>query len=225
VNAFSSAFSRGLPHGVIAAIHLPDANSAIPNAVIHRLHADEQEFAGTLEGHRKVQWIGGRLAARHAARSIGADLGPLLTDPRGAPISPKSMSVSISHKEKLAVALVSKRVHGSIGVDYEVIGRDRSHIAEKILQAEELKEIEGLPDAQRWGAILVRFALKEATYKALAPRLGRYIAFDEASIRNFQNGQADLILNLKTGDGPEKIEALYEWMPEGLIATVRAKWD
>ena len=224
MNAFSTAFTRGLPHGVIAGVHLPESTDDIPNSVIHRLHPEERAYAETLGGHRKVQWIGGRLAARVAARSLGKDIGPILTSSRGAPTAPKSLALSISHKDNLATAIVSKRAHGSLGLDFEVLGRDRRHIAEKILCPEEMQHVRVLPEEHQWGAILVRFALKEAIYKCLAPRLKRYIAFEEACIKDFQNGHATLQLHLKTGDGPKSIEGLYEWMPEGLIATVRAQW-
>ncbi len=225
MNAFSTAFTRGLPHGVIAAVHLPDPTDDIPNAVIHRLHPEERTVAASLDGHRRVQWIGGRLAARTAARSLGKELGPVLTSARGEPTSPKSLTLSISHKNSLAVAIVGKKSHGAVGMDFEVLGRDRRHIAEKVLCPIELEQVHTLPDKHQWGAILVRFALKEAIYKSLAPRLQRYIAFNEAIIRDFENGHANLELQLKTNDGPANIEGLYEWMPEGLVATVRSRWD
>ena len=122
------------------------------------------------------------------------------------------------------MAIVCKKSHGSVGLDFEVLGRDRRGVAEKILCPDEMEKVRSLPDEQQWGATLVRFALKEAIYKSLAPRLQRYIAFDEASIIEFQNGHALIDLRLKSGDGPKSIEALYEWMPEGLIATVRSRW-
>ena len=224
VNAFSTAFTRGVPHGVIAAIHLPEPFGEIPSAVLHRLHADERDYAAQLDGHRKVQWIGGRLAAHHAVRALGKDMGALLSDAQGAPIPPKGLEISISHKAELAVAIASKNGHGTIGIDLEILGRDRRHIAEKILRPEELEIVSNLPDEHQWGATLIRFAVKEATYKALAPRLNRYIAFQEASIGVIKDGTAHMNLHLETTDGPKSIEARYEWMPEGLIATVRARW-
>ena len=224
MNAFSTAFTRGLPHGVIAAIHLPEPTDDIPTAALDRLHDEEVSFADNLGGHRRVQWIGGRLAAHVAARVLGKDVGPILTAPHGAPIAPEAMCISISHKANLAVAIASKKSHGTIGLDFEVLGRDRRHIAEKVLCPTEVQRVQALPEEHQWGAILVRFALKEAIYKSLAPRLQRYIAFDEACILDFQNGHATLEMRLKTNDGPTSIEGLYEWMPEGLIATVRSRW-
>ena len=225
VNAFSTAFTRGLPHGLIVAVHLPESIDDIPTAILHRLHAEEREYAASLAGYRLVQWIGGRLASRLAVRALGMELGPLMTDERGAPGCPKNLSISIAHKKHLAVAIASRRDQGLVGVDLEVVGRDRSHIGEKVLTSQEMTDVEELPEDRQWIATLVRFALKEATYKALAPRLGRYISFDEAQISNIKNGSADVRLMLTSSDGPSSLEGRYEWMPEGLITTVRARWD
>jgi holo-[acyl-carrier-protein] synthase len=225
VNAFSTAFTRGLPHGVIAAVHLPETTDDIPNAILHRLHADEREFAAGLDGHRLVQWVGGRLASRLAVRALGEELGPLLNDERGAPRGPKGLSISIAHKKTLAIAIASRRRHGQVGIDFEVIGRDRQHIAEKILVPAEMADVAELSDERQWIATLIRFALKEAIYKALAPRLQRYIAFDEAQITRVKDGSADVQLMLASTDGPSSIDARYEWVTEGLITTVRARWD
>ena len=224
MNAFSAAFTRGLAHGVVSAVHLPEKLCDIPNATLQKLHADERAYAGNLTGHRRLQWIGGRLAARQAVRGLGKDMGALLTDARGAPVPPNHLAVSISHKGALAVAIASRRAHGSIGIDLENIGRDRKHIAHKILRTEELEAIQTLPEERQWLAILLRFSLKEATYKALAPRLQRYIAFHEASVDAVADGSAQVHLFLDSSDGPKSIDARYEWAPEGLITTVRARW-
>ncbi len=224
MNAFSAAFTRGLAHGVVSAVHLPENICDISSKTLQKLHADERAYAQDLAGHKRQQWIGGRLAARQAVRALGKDMGALLTDSRGAPIPPNHLAISISHKGPLAVALASRLSHGSVGVDLEVVGRDRRHIAEKVLRTEELDFVQSLPVERQWLATLLRFSLKEATYKALAPRLGRYISFHEASVGSVADGSATLQLHLETDDGPKAIEGRYEWMPEGLIATVRARW-
>ena len=225
MNAFSTAFTRGLPHGVVAAVHLPDPSDDIPNAILHRLHADEREYAAGLGGHRLVQWVGGRLASRIAVRMLGMELGPLMQDEQGAPRCPKNLTISIAHKQNIAVAIASRKRNGQIGIDYEVLGRERTHIAEKVLVQRELEEVSKLPSDRQWVATLIRFAMKEAIYKALAPRLKRYIGFDEAHISEIKDGSARVDLHLTSPDGPTSIDVRYWWIPEGLITTVRARWD
>jgi enterobactin synthetase component D len=174
---------------------------------------------------RRAEWIGGRLAAKVGASALGVDVGPLLSDAYGAPLAPNPITLSISHKANLAIALVARRSHGDVGVDLEHIGHDRSHIAPKILLPIELQEIDQLAADRKWTAVLTRFALKEATYKALAPRLQRYIGFDEAVITDIENGTAQIQLALKSGPVPVKIEGRYEWMAEGIVTSVRVRWD
>lgn len=224
VNPFSTAFTRGLPHGILAAVHLPKPSDDIPDSILHRLHADERNHVMELAGKRRNEWIGGRIAARVAARSIGVELPALLADNFGAPRAPKSLTVSIAHKDHLAVALVARRAHGSVGVDIEKIGRDRRDIAPKVLTPAEHSEIMLLKEERQWTAILLRFAIKEAIYKALAPRMKRFIGFNEAEISNLANGSATVRLNLEGELSPDEIEVNYDWIADGVIATARVRW-
>jgi phosphopantetheine--protein transferase-like protein len=225
VNPFSTAFTRGLPHGILVAVHLPEPSDEIPESILHRLHADERTYVMELAGKRRNEWVGGRIAARVAARSIGVELPALLSDNFGAPRAPRSLTVSISHKDRLAVALVARRAHGTVGVDFEQIGRDRRDIAPKVLTAAEHDEIKLLRADRQWTAILLRFAIKEAIYKALAPRLRRFIGFNEAEISDLANGSATVRLNLEGGGNPDEIEVNYDWIADGVIATARVRWD
>ena len=225
VNPFSTAFTRGLPHGILAAVHLPNSSDEIPESILHRLHADERSHAMELSGKRRNEWIGGRIAAKVAARSIGVELPALLSDNFGAPQAPRALSVSIAHKDRLAVALVARRTHGIVGVDFEQIGRDRRDIAPKVLTPAEHEEILKLREDRQWTAILLRFAIKEAIYKALAPRMKRFIAFNEAEISDLANGSATVRLRLDGETTPDDIEVNYDWIADGVIATARVRWD
>lgn len=225
VNPFSTAFTRGLPHGILAAVHLPNPSDEIPESILHRLHADERSHVMELAGKRRNEWIGGRIAAKVAARAIGVDLPALLSDNYGAPRAPRSLTVSIAHKESLAVALVARGAHGTVGVDFEQIGRDRRDIAPKVLTPAEHEEILGLREDRQWTAILLRFAIKEAIYKALAPRMRRFIAFNEAEISDLANGSATVTLSLEGGHSPDQLEVNYDWIADGVIATARVRWE
>ena len=225
VIAFSTAFTRGLPHGILAAIQLPSTTDDLPANILHRLHADERTFVETLSSRRRIEWVGGRLAAKVAASALGTDVGPLLSDEHGAPRPPKGLAVSISHKSDLALALVARRKNGSLGVDFEHLDRDRAHIAPKVLRPSEMEAVDELEGDRRWNGVLLRFAMKEAIYKALAPRHRRYIAFEEAEVSEFKDGRAKIQLFLSQGPSPSSIEGRYDWMPEGLVTSVRAQWD
>ena len=69
----------------------------------------------------------------------------------------------------------------------------------------------------------MRFAIKEAIYKALAPRLRRYIGFEEAEVQPHTDGSVDVVLRLEDSPVPT-LEAEYAWLPDGLVASARARW-
>ncbi len=214
-----------MPHGLLAAVNLPPSLDVLPEPVLRRLHPAEREQALQMRGSRQIQWVGGRLAAKVAVNALGVDMGALLSGPRGEPKASKALSISISHKQHLALALVAKKRHGIVGMDFETIGKDRRHIANKILLPQELSAVEALPDHRQWTAMLLRFSLKEAIYKAIAPRLQRYIGFDEAFVEIGRDGETNIDLRLENDQTPVHIEGRYEWLHEGLVSTVRVRWD
>jgi len=225
VQSFSTAFTRGLPHGLLAAVHLPPTTDSITDKVLHKLHKDERAHAEDLNGHRQIEWIGGRLAARVAVRALGANMGALMTDAWGAPSAPKSLTISIAHKKNLALAIVAQRNHGQVGLDFEILGQERLGIAKKVLTLDEQAMVDALPEHRQWTSVLLHFTIKEAIYKALAPRLRRYIGFQEAQIGIGRAGSASVVLTLDPAAEPVSVEARYAWMPEGVVATARARWN
>lgn len=222
---FSVVFKEGHPFGLLVGISLPGSPDPVPAEVLARLHPEEREIAEGLRGFRQPEWVGGRLAANAALRLLGMRAPAILSDERGAPIPPDGASVSISHKRTLAVALAARQEPGSVGVDLEDQEPDRAHLAERLLTARERAEVEALPPQRRWMAVLLRFSLKEALYKAVAPRLGRYIGFDEAEIDLRPDGWASLRLRTGEGEVSPHLEGRYAWMDSRVLATVRARWS
>ena len=148
-----------------------------------------------------------------------------MADAYGAPVaSSKQIAISIAHKEDCAVALVAQKKHGTLGIDIEHYQPERQGIASKILREEELSFIESLPPSRKWIAILLHFSIKEALYKALAPRQKRHISFLEASVSLFQNAKAHIDLHLEKAPLPKSTQAQYIWLDKHLITTVRCTW-
>ncbi len=203
---------------------LPTEPAPVPDNVLERLHPEERAAAEELSGYRQVQWVGGRIAAHEAASRLGLGLGPLLNDNFGAPKTPKSLSLSIAHKKLLAVALVARKAHGELGVDLELTSPPRMTIATKVLTEAELESVNLLEAHRRWTSVLIRFSTKESIYKALAPRLQRYIAFDEAEVEPNIDGSSQIRLHLKDTPAPVDVDAEYVWIDDGLVTTVRARW-
>jgi 4'-phosphopantetheinyl transferase EntD len=222
--SYQLTIKNALPHGIIAGVALPGDGAAVPGVVLDLLHPSERGVAEGMRGYRQCSFVGGRLAARAAMQGLGRSPAPVLPDPRGAPLAPDDLSVSISHKNHLAVAIVARSSLGSLGIDLEVLSPARPGIARRVLRPEELAAVEALPEDRQWTGTVVRFAIKEAIYKALAPRQKRYIGFEEASVAPGVNGDAEVTLHLAEGPHPASLEARYTWLDGAVLATVRATW-
>jgi enterobactin synthetase component D len=191
---------------------------------LSRLHPDERALAETLRGFRQAEFVGGRLAARDAMQALGRRTGPVLRGVRGEPVAPPGVSLSISHKRHLAVAVAARSEFGGLGVDLEVLEPEREGIQQRVLVSEELESLEALEPDRRWTSTVLRFSIKEAIYKALAPRLQRYIGFEEAIVHPSTDGTAEVRLALTEGASPLALDARYAWLDRSVLATVRVQW-
>jgi phosphopantetheine--protein transferase-like protein len=221
---FQIVYRDALPHGILIGVALPERVEDT-DAYLTRLHPAEAAYAQELRGHRKMSFVGGRIAARAAIQSLGRDVGPLLSDPHGAPILPVGVGMSISHKRHLAVAMASRVEQDTLGVDLETIQPSRMTVASHVLTENERADVDALPESRRWTSVLLRFSLKESIYKALAPKLVRFIDFSEAEVSPDPDGTAAVKLLLREGAGPLRLDARYIWVPDGVLTSVRARWS
>ncbi|MEE2751597.1 MAG: 4'-phosphopantetheinyl transferase superfamily protein [Myxococcota bacterium] len=220
---FSTAIRRALPFGLLYGVHLPSVDRPMKDAWTETLHPDERSYAQDLKAHKKISWVGGRLAIRTAMKPLHSSQDAVLSGPYGAPILPRGLTGSISHKKSLAVAMVARSHHGTIGIDLEELTPERPGIAERVLTESELDAVRSLPIDRQWTSILLRFAMKEAFYKALFPHVTRYVGFDEAVVEPGLNGDAIIRPHLKDEEGPFEIEARYYWLSEHVLCAVRLR--
>ncbi|HEU4730952.1 MAG TPA: 4'-phosphopantetheinyl transferase superfamily protein [Kofleriaceae bacterium] len=157
-----------LAHGACVIIELAD-----PEAALAALDPAEQAHASLLGAPRRHDYIAGRTALHLALGSPA----PILSDVRGAPIIPDGWVGSVSHKGAFAAALVARAGLGHIGVDLERAAPPRVDLAPRILTPRELAAV---PDRGR--AVTLRFAIKEAIYKAVDPYVRRYVGFTEVEL-------------------------------------------
>ena len=74
---------------------------------------------------------------------------------------------------------------------------------------------------QQWRAVLLRFALKEAAYKAIHPHLQRFVGFQEARVTLGEGGGAQIAIVTEPG---LILEAGWEALDgQKILAMVRAK--
>lgn len=176
--------------------------------LLARLHPDEAALARGWGERRQRTFAMGRLMAREALAAQGVDLaGPILPNDRGAPQLRAPFSLSLSHKDEVAAALLATETHAHVGVDVEPLTeRERARdIASHVLTEQERAELSALEEDARRREVLVRFALKEALYKALDPYVRRYVGFLEVEARPQDAAgdvrTAELVLGLPAQDG------------------------
>lgn len=218
---FDVAFVEPHAFGVIAGVSLPPGKNPVDDAVLARLHPLESTFARSLRGYRQIEWTGARLAWQAAAERLGVTRAALLSGPEREPLAPEGVSVSVTHKRDLAIALVADAARGSVGIDLEGVTGTASNVASKILRPEELLAIHDLTEPARTAAILLRFAVKEAIYKAIYPLVRRHVAYEEARVEVDASGHVDVTLLLRGGEILPRLDATCEWRGQRVIAAVR----
>jgi enterobactin synthetase component D len=157
-----------LAHGACVIVELDDEAGALA-----RLAPAERDRAAELGPIRRLDFIAGRTALHLA---LGSD-APILSDDRGAPALPPGWVGSVSHKHGRAAALVAPAGAGQLGVDLELAAPPRVDISRRVMTARELAE---LTDGGR--GVTLRFAIKEAIYKAIDPYVRRYVGFTEVEL-------------------------------------------
>ena len=221
MSAFGICFERAVPHGVLVGVSLPGTGESVPDDIVGTLMGAEQRVLESLRGFRREEWVGGRLALHQALDVIGGPHQPLLSGEGGEVVAPRGWSVSVSHKRELAVGIASRAHGGSVGIDLETAEPQRLSIAPKVLRPEELELVEGLPESRRWVAVLERFTLKEAFYKAVYPFVRRFVGFQEVAVHPDLDGSATFESHME--DGPFEAFGRTEWFNGYVVATVRVE--
>ena len=135
---------------------------------------------------RERAYRAGRLCAQQALGALGQGHRAVQIGRRadGAPDWPPGIVGSITHTDHLACAavVVAGRWRG-LGLDSEAVPAAGTSTAADIAQLcatdQERRALGAAPDAVR---ATMLFSLKESVHKALAPVLGRRLAFDEVAV-------------------------------------------
>ena len=162
------------PHGLVV---LVDEDHDIER-VLAGLPAAERAHANTLAEVRRREHALGRTALHHA---LGEFTTPILPDDRGAPVLPAGWVGSVSHKGARAAAIVAPRGDAFVGLDLERAAPPKVDIARRILTPREQAMLGG-DELARGRAVTLRFAIKEAIYKAIDPYVRRYVGFLEVEL-------------------------------------------
>jgi 4'-phosphopantetheinyl transferase EntD len=211
--AFELAFDLALEHGRAVGVVIPDAPEAV-DALAATLPGPERARAFELPMARRRTYTGGRVAMHAALGRLGVRVDTVASDERGAPVLPPGVAGSITHKERLAAALVAFEASARLGVDLEMDAPRRQDIASRVLRDSEREELAGLGELERGREVLLRFSAKEAVYKALDPYVRRYVDFKEVAVSPRPDGTAAVAMHLRSrgdrldgGDRADRDEA------------------
>lgn len=223
-------FERALAHGLCVGFSvtgpLPAASAWQGSDDL--VHPAEKAFAEEWAPPRACAWLAGRSALRVALARQGFDVpGPILSTPRGAPDLPRSIAASISHKATpeglVAVALVGSPGSGPVGVDLELLAPTRASLDGGILSPAEAEALREAPPSARWQAVLTRFCLKEAAFKALDSVLPCRLDLREVSAWPLPTGAATLDWPASYDLAPGRLEARWLFASPYLLATARLR--
>lgn len=214
------------PDGVAMLMRVPppdDRNTAL--GLERFLLWEEQQLADRLHGYNKTEFVCGRLALRAACRRLGAEVGPILRTERGAPSLPLGLTGSIAHRKGWVLAVVDWSRNGTVGVDVESLPPAPS-IEEHVLAPVELEQLAGRPAEPRARALLARFALKEALFKALDPHVRNYLGFHDVAVIEEQTDAYRLLLRFPDWDSQRYRPSGYaQWWGEWVFASARVQMD
>jgi enterobactin synthetase component D len=214
------AFDLALLHGRCVGVRIPEADADV-DALARELAPAEHARAMALPGPRRRSWTGGRAAMREALGRIAMTALPVASDDRGAPVLPAGVAGSITHKERIAAALVAVDDGARLGVDIEMDAARPHDIAPRVLREPERDELQGLAAPDRAREVLLRFSAKEAIYKALDPFVRRYVDFKEVSVSPCPDGTAIVTPYLREGEGPFLIEVQWRRFDGIVLTTAR----
>ncbi|MAT83607.1 MAG: 4'-phosphopantetheinyl transferase [Gammaproteobacteria bacterium] len=148
------------------------------------LYPEEAAAIARARAPRIREFATGRFLARRAMAELGLSAGPILKAEDRSPVWPEGVIGSLTHAADLAIAAVSRPdALAGVGIDLEQHDRVTEPLFRKLFTGAECASLalwERSPDRDRAAALM--FSAKEAAYKAVYPRAGRFIGFQEAEI-------------------------------------------
>jgi phosphopantetheine--protein transferase-like protein len=207
-------------HGVLVAAPIDERHAGA-------LSADERALASTYAERRLRTFATGRAVLKDALARAGGHADSIARSARGAPILPGGYRGSLSHKDEIAVALVAASHEDvTLGVDVELADAATRDITSHVLTPREIDALAHLRDEARARAVIERFSVKEAFYKAIDPKLGRFVGFLEVEVELDDDGRTRFVTPVLDALQPLTVEGLV-WRRDDVVVTsvrIQAVW-
>jgi 4'-phosphopantetheinyl transferase EntD len=229
-NRTESLEIRELPLGLLAVLQLPPCDSPRARALFEELLPAERAVVERALPARRLTFAGGRTALRAALAALetpAPDHVAILPDDRGAPIVPvRGVTVSISHTDEVACALVAKidADHAfGIGLDVEDLDDLPEGAEDIVLTAFEKSHLPGAGSGERLLQLALKISIKEAFYKALDPFVRRTMNWSESEVWPSPDGRVRATMSLTGKEGPFAAEGWWQLDGRRVLASMRVE--
>lgn len=164
-----------------------------PPAVVLRSALVRDHFASLTEceqllvahavERRRADFSTGRVLAADGLRELGIPRCPIGRGSHNEPLWPPGVIGSISHSSGVCiVVLASSNAMEFIGIDVESCTADVTKISKLIMTTRELQSQSTADPVTLAESTRVTFCAKEAIFKAVFPRVARFVDFQEVTV-------------------------------------------
>ncbi len=145
---------------------------------------------------RQIDFFAGRLLAKLALKKLGSDHTSVTIGTHREPVWPSSFVGSITHSRNIVAVLVVNHNDLLVGIDIEhKIASDQCDSLADILNDRELSTLAqtGLDKAESY---TLGFSVKETLFKAVFPRVNRYLEFNQSTLQGYDHKQRRVDIEL-----------------------------
>lgn len=161
------------------------ATEAFSDSAEVPLFPEEEAIIARAVAKRRDEFTTGRGCAREALARLGIAPVPIPRGPRGAPLWPSGIVGSITHCAGYRACAVARTADvASVGIDAEPNEATPDGVLKTVSDDAERAHLAVLAAARpgvHWDRLL--FSAKESVYKTWFPLTGRWLGFEDASLR------------------------------------------
>jgi enterobactin synthetase component D len=150
---------------------------------------------------RRREFEAGRTCAAGALAAIGAEATTVGVGAAGEPIWPAETTGSISHSDRLAIAVAAPRARArAIGIDVETVMSSARlcAVADRIAAPGEIDAVAARAGCRTEVAATLVFSAKESLFKCLFAEVGRVFDYLDAELCDVDLDRGSLRLGLTT---------------------------
>jgi 4'-phosphopantetheinyl transferase EntD len=175
---------------------------------------------------RRENFVAGRIAIGRALQTAGCASAGVAADSDGVPVVPRGFLGSIAHKHGRAVAIVAPATFAEgIGVDLEFDeNHDEATLHAAVVTSSEVGQVTALAayNAGLLSPATLVLAAKEASYKAVFPKLRSPFGFDELQL-SFRRDRRSFQARSFPGDGQLRVSGRYRLVSRWIVTIAVAR--